>query len=125
MPSILDTRGVGAIRALLTLAVVVTMIYVGIKFVPVRAAAFRFDDTVREQVVLAGSTRRRVTEQQIRSLLVERAVELGLPVSGRDIAVRRSRTEVSIEVKYTVPIEMIFGFTYDWEFDVSYSGPSF
>lgn len=117
-------QGKGTIRGLITLLLVVVVVYAGLKFIPVRAAAFQFDDAVREQVVLAGSGRRRVSDDEIRNTIHQRARELGVPIEGRDIHIRRNH-DIRIEVTYTKRIEFPLDFHYDWTFHVLHEGPSF
>lgn len=120
-----EEAGAGAIRTVVTLAFVVSVVYAGFQFIPVKAASFQFEDAVREQVVLAGVRRRRVTEQQVRTLLVERAAELGLPVEARSVAVDIGRSTVHIRATYVVPVELAFGYVYHWAFVIDEQGPSF
>lgn len=120
-----EEAGAGAIRTVVTLAFVVSVVYAGFKFIPVKAASFQFEDAIREQVVLAGVRRRRVTEQQVQNLLVERAAELGLAVEGRDVSVVIARSKVHIRAAYVVPVQLVFGYVYHWAFIVDEQGPSF
>lgn len=117
--------GRGGLGALLGLTVVVATIYAGMKFVPVRAAGFQLDDTVREQVLYAGARRRQLGDQEILRNIMERAEELGLPVGLRNIAITRRRGSVRIRVVYTVSIELLFDYTYAWPFEIDHDGPSF
>ncbi len=117
--------GRGRLGALLGLAVVVAAIYAGMKFVPVHAAGFQLDDTVREQVVYAGARRRRMGDDEILRNIMERAEELGLPINRRNIAIVRPRGSIRIRVVYTVPIELLFDYTYAWRFEIDHDGPSF
>lgn len=117
--------GKGRIRNLATLALVVVAIYAGLKFVPVRAAAFQLDDAVREQVVYAGSRRRQVGDEEIRRAIARRAEELGLPVDERSVAINRTRDDIRVSVRYTVRIEFPMGMHYDWAFESTHEGPSF
>ena len=117
--------GRGGLGALVGLALVVATIYGGMKFVPVRAASFQLDDTVREQLVYAGARRRQLGDAEILRNIMERAEELGLPVDRRGIAITRRRGSIQIRVVYTVPIDLLFDYTYRWRFDIDHSGPSF
>ncbi len=113
--------GKATLRGLLALAVVVGAVYVGMKFIPVRAQAYQFKDAVRDEVVFAGS--RRSTDDSIRSNLLEQAEMLGLPVSSANIKITRpGRKYIAVEVNYTVRIELVGGYTYDWAFSPKYEG---
>lgn len=119
-----DQDGKGAIRSLLTLAVLALLVYGGLKFIPVRAAAFQLDDEIREQVVLAGSGRRRVGDDEIRRTIMTRAESLGLPVDSRALVIRRTRSQIYIDLEYDVPVELP-GYTFWWHFESHHAGPVF
>lgn len=118
-------RGTGAIRALITLLLVVSVAYGAFKLIPVRAAAFQFDDTVREQVVLAGARRRPISDQRLREEILLRAKELGIPIDRRDVVIRRGRDRVQIVVEYAVRVQLVFGYEFDWNFRADHDGPVF
>ncbi len=115
--------GKGTLRGLVALAVVVGAVYVGMKFIPVRAQAYQFNDAVRDEVIFAGG--RRTTDDTIRRNLVEQAQMLGLPVSSRNIRITRTggNKYITIEVNYTVTVELVGDYTYDWSFSPRYEGP--
>jgi len=120
-----DADGKGPLRALVSLLLIATLAYGAFKFVPPRAAAFQLDDEVREQVVLAGAGRRRVSDEEIRRNILNRAAGLGLAITERDVVIRRPGDNVRIEVEYTVRIEFPLDFHYDWTFESTHQGPSF
>jgi hypothetical protein len=109
----LDERGKAGLSALMTIIIVVSGVYLGMKFIPARAAAYQFDDTVREQVVFAGARRRKISAEEIMRNLMLRAEDLNLPVSWRNVRITRRSTRIRIQVAYKVPIEMAFDYTYD------------
>ncbi len=120
-----DERGKSNVGSLLVILVLVAGVYLGLKFIPVRASAYQFDDTVREQVVYAGARRRKLGDPEVLRNLMGKAEELGLPISTRNVRItRRSRT-IRIQVAYRVPIELPFDYTYDWTFISDHEGPSF
>ena len=120
-----DDRGKSNIGALLALLVLVGGVYIGLKFIPVRASAYQFDDTVREQVVYAGARRRKLGDQEVMRNLMERAEDLGLPIGKRNVRITRHTKTIRIQVAYRVPIELPFDFTYEWTFISDHEGPSF
>jgi hypothetical protein len=117
--------GRGGLGALLALAVVVAAIYGGMKFIPVRAASFQLDDTVREQIVFAGARRLRLGDNEVLRNILERAEDLGLPVNRRGVAIMRRRGSIQIRVVYTVPIDLLFNYSYRWRFEIDHTGPAF
>lgn len=123
-PPLRSASGKGTIRTILTLALVGAVAYAGFKLIPVRAAAYQFDDEVREQIVLAGSRRRRVGDEEIRRTLLERAGDLGLDVTARDVKIRRSANTIRIEVQYSVPVEFPY-YAFSWDFTSRHEGPVF
>ena len=117
-----DQSGKGSLRGLFALVLIVGLVYVGMKFIPVRAQAFQFADAVQDEGTFAGG--RRSTDDQIKRNLLEQAQMLGLPIENRHIKVTRPGSKyIIIEVEYTVPIDLIGGYRYDWSFSPRYEGP--
>lgn len=117
-----DETGKSSIRGLVALVLIVGVVYFSMKFVPVRAQAYQFNDAVRDEVMFAGG--RRTTDDRIRRNLMEQADMLGLPVSSSSIRITRPGSKyIIIQVDYTVTIEMVGGYTYDWAFSPKYEGP--
>jgi hypothetical protein len=100
------------------------LVYVGIKVIPVRTAAYQFQDALRDEVVLAASRRGRATDEGIRRSLLETAAELRLPVEHSMITIRHpGQRYIVIEADYTVDIEFIGGYVYSWHFTPKAEGP--
>lgn len=120
-------RGRSSIRGLLALFLVAAVVYLGMKLVPVYAAAYSLSDALRDEVVFASQRARRETDEEIRDRLLDRARELGLPLEEDDVAVRRSGpgrgTRIEIEADYTVPVEFVGGFVFRWRFTPHHEGP--
>jgi len=118
-------RGKASIGGILAILVLVAGVYLGMKFIPVSASAYQFDDTVREQIVYAGARRRNMSDEEVMRNLMDRADELGLPVSQRNVRITRHSKSIRIQVAYRVPIELPFDYTYEWTFISDHKGPSF
>lgn len=119
-----DESGKNSIRGIIALLLVVATVYAGFKFLPVRADAYQFNDAIRDEVVFAGS--RRSTDEQIMKTLLEQATILGLPITQQNIKITRSgRKYIIIEASYTVPVELVGGYRYDWSFNQRHEGPVF
>ncbi len=114
--------GKASIRGILALAVVVGMVYFGMKVLPVRASAYQFDDAIRDEVVFAGG--RRASDDAIKRNLVGRAEMLGLPIRTGDIRITRPGGKyIVVEVRYEVAVEFIGGYVYQWAFSPCHEGP--
>jgi hypothetical protein len=119
-----DESGKNSIRGVIALLLIAGMVYAGIKFLPVRAAAYQFNDAIRDEVVFAGS--RRSTDDQIMSDLLDRATILGLPIKRENITILRSgRKYIIIEANYTVVVDLLGGYQYEWDFRQRHEGPVF
>lgn len=117
-----EDSGKFSIRGILALAVVVGMVYFGMKVLPVRASAYQFDDAIRDEVVFAGG--RRSSDEAIKRNLVGRAEMLGLPIRVGDIRITRPGGKyIVVEVRYEVAVEFVGGYTYQWAFSPSHEGP--
>ena len=120
-----DASGKNSIRGVFALLMIVGMVYGGMKFIPVRAAALQFSDAIHDEVVYAGG-RRRTTDDEMMTSLLERAAILGLPIKRENITIlRQGRKYIVIDAEYTVVIELIGGYTWEWPFSPHHEGPIF
>jgi hypothetical protein len=124
-PSLLrDESGKSSMRGLVALLIVAATVYVGFKVLPVRTSAYRFNDAIRDEVIYAGS--RRWNDDMIMQNLLDQATILGLPVTRGNITITRSgRKYIIVEADYTVQVEFIGGYRFDWHFTPRHEGPVF
>jgi len=116
--------GKNSIRGLIALVLIVGTGYLCFKFIPVRAAAYQFNDAINDEVVYASA--RRTNDDQVMQNLLETASMLSLPIKRENIKITRSgRKWILIEAHYTVRVELIGGYFYDWNFDQRHEGPVF
>ena len=117
-----DESGKSSIRGIFALALMVGMVYFGMKVIPVRTSAYQFDDAIRDEVVFAGG--RRSSDEAIKRNLVGRAAMLGLPIQSGDIRITRPGGKyIVVEVNYMVAVEFVGGYTYEWKFSQKREGP--
>ena len=115
-------RGKGMIGCLLWLVVLAAVAHVLYKVVPVKIRSSSFYDVMQEQASF-GSIK---SEDQIRYEILRRAEELKIPVTRETLTVTRSRSAVTVEAHYSIPIEFFGGvYRYVWKFDPVVSRPTF
>lgn len=112
--------GEGQLGCIISLVLLLAVAFVAFKMVPVKVKAAEFRQELVDEAK-SGSLR---NDKQIRSNLMNRASELGLPLQEQNLKITRSVSNITIEAKYIVPVEFP-GYTYMWEFDPSYSTPLF
>lgn len=106
---------------MISLLILVGLIYLGFKYIPVMVSTYSFRDFMEEEARFAAV---RKGDEDIRNRLYDKARELTLPVEKSNIRVQRSRSQVTISVKYMVPIETPV-FTHRWQFTEKASAPLF
>ena len=114
-------RGEGRLSFLLTLAVFGAVIFVAVKIVPVRIAAYEFRDLVREEA------RRVAVRRDYRSAnqrLMRAAKEMELPIKNKAIEVRQNSREVVIRASYEQPVDLKV-YTYVYKFEAEERAPLF
>jgi hypothetical protein len=115
-------RGKGMIGCLLWLVVLAAVGHVLYKVVPVKVRTSSFYDVMQEQASF-GSIK---SEEQILYEILRRAQELQIPVNRENVTVTRSRSAVTVEAHYSIPIEFFGGaYKYVWKFDPVVSRPTF
>ena len=115
-------RGKGMIGCVLWLVVIGAVGHVLYKVVPIKIKSSTFYDTMQEQASF-GSIK---SEQQILYEVLRRAEELGIPVTRETVTVTRTRSAVTVEAHYTIPVEFFGGlYKYVWKFDPIVTRPTF
>ena len=115
-------RGKGMIGCVLWLVVIGAVGHVLYKVVPIKIKSSTFYDTMQEQASF-GSIK---SEQQIQYEVLRRAEELGIPVTRETVTVTRTRSAVTVEAHYTIPVEFFGGlYKYVWKFDPIVTRPTF
>ena len=86
--------------------VMVLAIWVAIKTVPVIANDSEFEKTIihqAERVNIPGNS-----EKKMKTAIFEKAQQLGIPIKATDIHIKRSRSNIQVNVAYTLEID--YGF---------------
>jgi hypothetical protein len=108
---------IGCVLWLLALGIAVM---VAVKMIPVKIKTAELQDHMTEMAKFA----RGASVEDLRKGILERSVQLGLPVREDDIQIQLTRDRVRMDVKYTVPVEFP-GYTYQWSFHHSIDRPVF
>ncbi len=91
-------------RQLFILLVFVALLLAGAQYVPAYFAAFQFNDFVRQEVKYAASTKK--TADSMRADILQKATDLGIPLTKKDIRITRRGPSFTLEVEYHWPIDM-------------------
>jgi hypothetical protein len=99
-------RGEGKLKAVIYTAVILMVIYAGVKFVPPYISDYQLSDKMQEQARYAVVNR--YSEEQIRDNIFKIVQDLEIPAKREDIKVLASNAVVKISLSYTVPVDMFF-----------------
>ena len=114
-------RGEGKLGCLFGLVILLIALLIAYKMIPIKVKAAEMRDIVTDEARSAGTHRDNVILDNI----LERAKQLELPVTKDNVSiVRSSNSMITIDVKYTVPVEFP-GYTYQWEFHHHAENPIF
>jgi hypothetical protein len=91
-------------RQIFILLVLIALLFAGAQYVPGYFAAFQFNDYVRQEVKYAASSRK--TPEILRGEVLERANELGIPLTKNDIRITRQGPAFRVEIEYHWPINL-------------------
>lgn len=107
----------GCIIMLLVLIVVGYSLYI---IIPIKVKAADLNKTV-EMLARQGSLYK---NEQIYNEIIEKAKQLNLPVTEKNIKLEKSGSYIRLEVFYTVPID-IMGYKTEMKFNPKYENPLF
>jgi cell division protein FtsL len=97
-------KGAARAKAIIWTCIFLSMIYVGIKVMPVLVTEYQFQDSIQEIARFASATRK--NNEQIKQAVLDEAQKEDLPVTGDDIKVEGSAGNVRINVEYSVIVDL-------------------
>lgn len=110
------------LRAVLGIAVIVGVIWVGVELVPPYFNNYQFQDAVTSEARINTYTQK--TETEMRDYIYKKAIEYNIPVTHDQIKVSREGQSVAISVDYTVHVELP-GYPMDLQFHTASKNKSF
>lgn len=113
-------RGEGKIGCILWSALLVAFVAICWKVIPIKLRSSELYDFMEEQAMFAGRSK----ADAIKKRIINRAIELDLPVKKKDITVQRRAGRIRMKCTYTVPVEFP-GYTYQWHFEHIVDRPVF
>ena len=112
--------GEGKLGCIIWILALLAVIGIAAKLIPVKIRSAELYDFMEEQALFAG----RRSPEQIQKAILNRAVELDLPLNKKGLDVKRAGGRIRIRAKYVVPVEFP-GYTYMWEFEQMIDRPVF
>jgi hypothetical protein len=97
--------GEGKFKAILFLAVFVSLIFIGFKTIPAYVAEYQLADKMQE--VARYSVVNRQSEEQVRDSIFKVVQDLDIPATKEDIKVTSTNSLVTINVDYRVPVDLL------------------
>lgn len=114
-------RGEGRAGFLIALLIVGVAFFVGIKVLPVRVNAYNFRDVLREEARMGAI---RNSDSIVKERIMDRALDLEIPLRPEDLSVIRTRAKMIITAKYEQPIDLKVT-TYVYKFNAKEEAPLF
>jgi Domain of unknown function (DUF4845) len=97
--------GEGRLKALVVLAILAGMIYVGVKVIPILVNNYEFQDALESTARLA--TVNRQSAEDIRTAVLKEAQSEEIPIAAEDIHVKDDGGHVEISADYSVTVDSI------------------
>jgi hypothetical protein len=104
-------RGDVPIGCLVGMVVILVVALVGIKVAPVVISVGELDKEIN--ALADRSSRRDYNDERILHDILQKAEQLDLPVTKKDVTIKRSSKHIKVTVSYDIPIEFP-GYTYVW-----------
>jgi hypothetical protein len=91
-------------RQMFFLLVFIALLYAATQYGPAYFAAFQFNDFIRQEVKFAAAAQKNI--DTVRADILERAMELGIPLTQKDIKITKRGPSFTVEFDYHWPINM-------------------
>lgn len=110
-------RGEGKLKAVIVTAILIFLVYVGVKVVPPYVSEYQLSEKMQETARFASVTRS--NEDKIRETIFREIQDLDIPATKEDVKVTAAGGRVSISVDYSVPIDLMV-----YKFDLHFTPSS-
>ena len=102
-------RGAGYLKPILWSLILVSIVYMGVKVIPVLVTEYEFQDSM--QNIARNASANGGTIEKIRDAVLKEAEKKELPVSSEDVKVTAKGGNVRINVDYSVTVDLS---VYQW-----------
>src|SRR5260221_2621971 len=109
-------------RQIFILLILIAVLFAGTQYVPGYFAAFQFNDCVRQEVRYAVGQRK--TVDLLRGDILQKANELGISITKKDILITRRGPSFTLQIEYHWPINLRV-YQHELVFHVSEDGEIF
>ena len=109
-------------RQLFFLLILICGLFAAAQYGPAYFKAFQFNDFIHGEAKYAASSRK--STEQLRTTITEKAKELAIPLTARDIHITRRGPAFELELDYSFPIDMRV-YQQELKFHVSEQGEIF
>ncbi len=103
MATLREQKGEGRIGLLISLVLLAVGIFVGVKIIPVRINAYEFGDFIEQECRFAAV---RNQDAEVSKRILDKAVQLEIPLKKKDLTVQRTGGEMIITASYEQPIDL-------------------
>lgn len=108
-------HGSSKMNLIITLLILGSTVFAGVKMVPVYFANYQFQDSIESESRFALTGYPKKSIEDIRDDVWQKAQELSIPVQKEDIQVDMQNGSVSISLDYSVPIDLaVYQFTLEF-----------
>lgn len=114
-------RGDGNLGCILWAVVAAVVIYIAWMMVPVKIASAQLADFMEEQAKFAEHRK----PERIKKAILNKARELDVPIDAKRLKVERRGDTIYMDIEYTIPVEFIGGYVYEWHFNHHIDRPIF
>ena len=91
-------------RQMFFLVAFIALLFAATQYVPAYYAAFQFNDFIRQEVKFASSSKKNI--DAVRSDLVQKAMELGIPLDRKAISITKRGPSFTVVFEYRWPINL-------------------
>ena len=108
-------RGEGRLGVIVWIAIFGAAVFFAVKTVPAKVAVYEFNDFCEQEIRMTatrGSSR--VSAEQIRKRILEKAASLDIPLDKKQVKIQKQRKVISAQVEYQMTVDLG---VYEWVWD--------
>ncbi len=109
-------RGSGRLGVIIWIALMAAGVFAAVRIIPAKVAVYEFHDFVESQGRFSATRGGAWDEAGLRRRVLDKAREVGIPLSKKQVKIRRTKNAVRINIKHQVTVDLAV-YDWVWEYD--------
>ncbi len=114
-----NQSGNGRVGVIIWLAIMAASVFSAVRIIPVKISVYEFHDFCEQRTRFAATRGGRFSADALAKEIYDKSIEIGIPVSKKQIKVDRTKNAVVLKVKHKVEVDLAV-YQWVWAYDETF-----